>query len=157
MKAKHWPSVLGLFLLPALYWAVDLLMHALPDPLFLFANIVLPVIVSFAAFRCFIWWPGRFHILMILVVAMITLITIWALGPTYMMVGSRLVWKPNIPTAFSFKEWIDLTRNFGLSTLDISTYDGTLPAPLLAAGGIIVAGFVYRARARRASKTSSPA
>jgi hypothetical protein len=66
----------------------------------------------------------------------------------YVVVGSKLAWNAVGPSAITFREWVDLTFAFPISTLSLSTYDGTLPAPLFSAAGVAIAGVVFRARSK---------
>jgi hypothetical protein len=141
-------NLCGFLLLPWIYWAVDLLMHLLPGGWFILGNVVMPVVVSFAAYGFYARWRGRLPWELIFVLAVATLVGIYLLGPLYVVVGSKLAWKPVGSSAITFREWVDLTFAFPISTLSLSTYDGTLPAPLFSAAGVAIAGVVFRARSK---------
>ena len=52
-------SLTALFLLPCLYWSLDLLLHLLEEPWYLLANFVLPVAIALVAYACCVCWGRR--------------------------------------------------------------------------------------------------
>jgi hypothetical protein len=88
-------------------------------------NVVMPVVVSFAAYGFYARWRGRLPWGLVFVLAVVTFVGIYLLGPLYVVVGSKLAWNAVGPSAITFREWVDLTFAFPISTLSLSTYDGT--------------------------------
>jgi len=138
-------SLTALFLLPCLYWSLDLLLHLLEEPWYLLANFVLPVAISLVAYACCVCWGRRLGWGYVLGLSFGTWLGIWLLGPWYLLVGSHLVWEPVSGPGLSAHDAPSMMLSFPfLSTVDVSTYDGSLPAPFFTAIGVVGAGWIYQ-------------
>jgi len=139
-------NLVGLVLLPTLYWGLDLLWHAVlsHSPLLLLANVVIPFAVSVGAFLSWKAWSSKLSQCASL--GFLTWLGIYVSGPTYMLLQARLsqghVWSG---TQGPLSDWVFLTLAFPFTTFSFSTYDATLPAPFLTWLGVWLAGRIYAA------------
>jgi hypothetical protein len=161
-------SLVGLLLLPAFYWLCDFVLHLIYYTLgdrgrfgifILFTMACLTVMMFLASVHCFRRWSSLLPACWI--VALCTLLGILATSPTYFIlqgVASAALRVPGytsqetmVPTSahdvLGLLE-IDgiLTLGFPLAFLSGSTYDGTLPDPLLAVLAVFFGGFAVRWR-----------
>jgi hypothetical protein len=137
-------NLLGLVLLPALYWSVDLLWHASVSELrlFLLVNLAIPLLIGLAAFLCWTLWDA--HLSECAGLASYTLLGIYFSGPTYMFLLARL-FQGHVPSNSPefLSGWALTTLFFPMSTFVISTYDATLPAPFLTCLCVWLAGRIH--------------
>lgn len=140
-------NLVGLLLLPTLYWGLDLVWHTffLNPRVLLLVNLVLQVVVSLAALLCWTIWNAKLARCASL--PLTTLLGIYLGGPTYMLLSEWLL-GAHVRTSSQelISTWVSLTLLFPMSTLSLSTYDLTLPAPFLTWFGVWMIGRIYSKR-----------
>lgn len=138
-------NLVGLVLLPSLYWGLDLLWHAfLSDSrLLLLVNLVIPLMIALSAFLCWTAWDAKLS--QCAGLASYTLLGIYVTGPTYVILQSRLLEGHVLSNSQELlSNWALTTLLFPITTFSISTYDATLPAPFLACLGVWLAGRIHK-------------
>ena len=147
--SNRW-NLVGLVLLPMLYWGLDLVWHVFLSRstlLLLLANLVIPLGVSLATLLCWRAWGTKLS--QCAGLGFNTWLGIYASGPTYMLLQARLfeghIGEPGFRGLVS--TWAFITLLFPMTTFSFSTYDATLPAPFLTWLGVWLAGRIY-ARSR---------
>lgn len=147
-RVFSWRNLVCLVVVPLLVWLADLLAHMVPNAwlgnvgAIVFLSLLLPI----AAFLVIRWmylslWNGE-----MLPPEVAGIIGFLYAQPTY-MVALKLLLEPQDPVKLA--HWAVLTAIVPLSTLMISTYDGTLIGVPLAVLTMIVAGYYFRRRGAR--------
>jgi hypothetical protein len=145
----------GLVLLPAFYWGLDLIWHVFwsESPLLLLANLAIPVGVSLSALLCWTLWGDKLSECASLgklspsaIVGLSTFLGIYVSGPSFMLLEARVLQGHLGSSEQILSTWFIGTLLFPLTTLDFSTYDATLPAPFLTWLGVWLAGRIHARR-----------
>ena len=137
-------NLVGLVLLPALYWGLDLLWHAFlsESPLLLVANLAIPLGSSLGAFLCWTVWDAKLSQCASL--GFYTWLGIYVSSPTYMLLQARLFEGHVLSSSHGLlSDWAFATLWFPITTFSFSTYDATLPAPFLTWLGVWLAGRIH--------------
>ena len=148
-------NLVGLVLLPALYWGLDLVWHALlpNSPLLLLANLAIPFVCAVGALLCWTAWDANLS--QCAGLASYTLLGIYFSGPTYMLLQAQL-FEGHVSSSSQglLSDWALTTLFFPITTFSFSAYDATLPAPFLTCLGVWVAGRIHaRSRSYALSKS----
>jgi hypothetical protein len=145
----------GLVLLPALYWGLDLIWHVFwsESRLLLLANLAIPVVVSLVALLCWTLWGDKLSECASLgklspraILGLSTFLGIYVSGPSYMLLETRVLQGHLGSSEHVLSLWFFGTLIFPLTTLDFSTYDATLPAPFLTWLGVWLVGRIHARR-----------
>lgn len=149
-------NLVGLALLPAAYWSLDLLWHAAfsESQFLLLANLIIPVAISSAALLCWRLWGA--HLASCVSLGFCVWLGIYISGPAYMLLQVKFL-PANSPQTFHelLSGWAITTLLFPISTWSISTYDATLPAPFLTWLGVWTAGKVHARFCRPAAAVTN--